>query len=102
MKAETSSSVKIQYKVEGDGKMLGFHHAPQVLPCVDWMGWDMTNPDRGSVGQHLGRCCRTPGDSQAASSCHHTNALTPSGTEQEGHEHDLVLTSAPASKPELT
>lgn len=102
MKAETTGSFKIQCKVEGDGRMVGFQDASQVFPCVEWMGWNTTNPDRGNLGQHLGRCCKTPGDSQAASSWHHTNALTPGGTEQEGHEHDLVLTSAPASKAELT
>lgn len=100
MKVETTSSAKIQHKVEGDGRKI--QDAPQIFPCVEWMGWNMTNPDRGSMGQHLGRCCKTPGESQAASSCHHTNALAPGGTEQEGHEHDLVLTSASASKAELT
>lgn len=71
MKAETTRSVKIQYKIEGDGRMLGFQGAPQIFPCVEWMGWNMTNPDRGSVGQHLGRCCKIPGESQRA------HAVTP-------------------------
>lgn len=100
MKAETTSSAKIQFnKVERDGRMLGFQDAPQIFLCVEWMGWNMTNPNRGSIRDN------TWGDAaghQAVSSCHHTNALAPSGTEQEGHEHDLVLTSAPASKAELT
>lgn len=82
--------------------MLGFQDTPQIFPCVEWMGWNMINSDRGSMGHHLGRGCKTPGESQAVSSCHHTDAFAPSGTEQEGHEHDLVLTSAPASKAELT
>lgn len=82
--------------------MLGFQDAPPVFPCVERMGWNMTHPDRGSMEQHLERCCTTPGGSQAESSCHHTNALTPGGTEKVGHEHDLVLTSTPACKAELT
>lgn len=31
MKAETTSNIKIQYEGEGDGKMLGFHHASGEL-----------------------------------------------------------------------
>lgn len=66
---EGSSNTKIQYK--GEGKMLGFHHTPQVFPCLDCMGWNVTNPDRHSTGKHQGRCCKMPGSSKAAGKCHH-------------------------------
>lgn len=43
MKADTTSSVKFQYKVEGGGRMLGFQDAPPVFPCVNgWAGTWLT------------------------------------------------------------
>lgn len=67
--------------------MLEFHQAPQIV----YMVWKMTNPNRCSTGQHLGRC---------QVRARQVSAIT-RGTESDGQECDLVLTSAPASKAEL-
>lgn len=99
MKAETTSNTEVQYK--GEGKMLGFHHAPQVFPCVDCMGWNTTNPDRRFTGKHWGDALRHQVAARQQDSAM-TDVPAPTGREQEGHERDLVLTSAPASKAELT
>lgn len=65
MKAET----KTQYKVEGDGRMLGFQDAPQIFPCVEWMGWTWVTPIEALSGT-------TPGE-MLQDSRQRVHAITP-------------------------